>query len=373
MTADTSITGNFPISELSPIATDISPPSYLSLKTAQKELNACARAVQSDEGGGRHGHLCLTVDAATYLAVTGVAFNIPVAPPPAPVIPQLAPTGQQINEAVRQHAADKLVFARYHDTDKALLKLLIAAVPPVYIEVLCDEDYGFATVTTLDMLTHLKTAYGRISIAEREANQTRMMTPWHPPLSIEKLFSQLQRGIRFAIAAGEPIGDLQVARMGYTNLLNTGLFTEACRDWRLKLPANQTFAELQSHFRRMDFDRIEALTSATAGYQAPDPAPPAAHAANAAVTDPSTELLNTLISEIRLMRQSNSNTNQPRKETPAATSYCWTHGTSRNVAHTSSTCRAKAEGHVDNATSTNKQGGSDKVWSSANSRTRSSS
>jgi len=38
--------------------------------------------------------------------------------------------------------------------------------------------------------------------------------------------------------------------------------------------------------------------------------------------------------------------------------YCWTHGSSNNVAHTSLTCLNKAEGHQDAATTHNKMGGS---------------
>jgi hypothetical protein len=381
MTTDGSITSTFPIASLSAIATEVNPPSYQTLKTAQRELNACASSVHSDAGGGRDGHLCLTIDANTFLARTGVAFAVPVAPPLVPVLPAVV-TGPIITEANRQHAEDKRLFARYHDTDKALLKMLIAAVPSVYIDALCDPDYGYSQVTTLDMLTHLKSTYGQISITERDQNQTRMTTPWHPPTPIEALFTQLQAGVRFAAAGGEPISDTQVARMGYTIILNTGLFTEACREWRLKPDAAQTYAELKTHFRRMNVDRVAALTTATAGYHGslpndhtansvlPGPDP---HSANAARTDPSTELLTSLIEEIRLLRQAAPPARHPPRAAPAAnapTSYCWTHGSSRNLEHTSSTCRAKAVGHQDAATVTNKLGGTDKVWSGS-SRNRS--
>ena len=47
---------------------------------------------------------------------------------------------------------------------------------------------------------------------------------------------------------------------------------------------------------------------------------------------------------------------------PPALTYCWTHGSSINIKHTSSTCKNKAEGHQDNATTENKMGGSEKIW-----------
>jgi hypothetical protein len=270
MTMDSAITSTFPISALTPIATTTSPPTHQTLRLAQKELNACATSVHSDAGGGREGHLCLTIPTATFDALTGVPFVVPVAPPLNPIHPAAA-TGPQITEANRLHAEEKRLFNRYHDTDKALLKMLIAAVPPVYLDALSDPDYGYSHVTTLQMLTHLKTTYGRISIADREANHVRMTAPWHPPSPIKDLFSQLQAGIRFAQDSGEPIGDLQVARLGYSILLTTGLFTEACREWRLKDDNAQTFANLKLHFSRMNSDRMEALTSGTAGYHALGP------------------------------------------------------------------------------------------------------
>lgn len=378
MTADSTITSTFPIAALTPIATPTSPPTFQSLRNAQRELNACASSVHSDGGGGRHGHLSLTIDAATFLALTGVAFIVPVAPPLAPVLPPAA-TGPIITEANRQHAEDKRLFHRYHDTDKALIKMLIAAVPPIYLDPLNDPDYGFAHVTTLEMLTHLKTTYGRISIAERDANHLRMTAPWHPPQAIEDLFQQLQDGVRFAMSSGEPIADSIVARLGYNNILQTGLFTDACREWRLTPEAQQTYAAFKTHFRRMDFDRQEAQTTGSAGYHNAIPTAhsaeelPPSHAANAATTNPTADMLSTLITEIRLLRQATTKPGAPRSAPAAgttATSYCWTHGSSRNLEHTSLTCRAKADGHVDSATVTHKHGGSDKVWSgSSRSRT----
>jgi hypothetical protein len=43
--------------------------------------------------------------------------------------------------------------------------------------------------------------------------------------------------------------------------------------------------------------------------------------------------------------------------------YCWTHGSSQNISHTSMTCNRKQTNHQDEATVTNKMGGSTKVVS----------
>jgi len=140
-TADSAITANFPTAILTPLASLTSPPTYLSLKTAQRDLNANAASVHSYTGGGRHGHLALTI-------LAGVLFVPPVAPPATPIHGE-APTAAQITESIRLHLADQCIFQRYHDVDRAILRQLIAAVPPVYIASLNDRTFAFSNVTCL--------------------------------------------------------------------------------------------------------------------------------------------------------------------------------------------------------------------------------
>eukprot|EP00978_Attheya_sp_CCMP212_P009753 scaffold23207_cov51-Attheya_sp.AAC.1 len=47
--------------------------------------------------------------------------------------------------------------------------------------------------------------------------------------------------------------------------------------------------------------------------------------------------------------------------TARANSYCWTHGTSNNSQHNSTTCQHPAENHQSAATVANKMGGSTRV------------
>lgn len=356
------VTSNFPNPVLTPIGTTTVKPNWTSLHLLQREINANASSIYSNLGGGLHGHLTLTIDANAYLALAGVAFAVPIAPPDDPVLPA-NPTGPQITEANRIHLSAQKAFQRYHDADKALVRLIIAATPPAYIDALNDPDYGYATVTCLTMLEHLKTTYGRITIAEKDANYQRMTTPWHPPSPIETLFTQLALGARLAAAGGEPLNDTQVARIGYNLILQTGLFPDACREWRLKDELLQTYAAFKTHFRRMEADRLESLTSASAGYQG------AAHHVDNVPTLPST--LQADMAELALYRAASVANAITARHPPASNSnvapplsYCWTHGASRNTRHTSATCKNKSEGHQDTATLTAQQGGSTKVWTS---------
>jgi hypothetical protein len=96
-----SVTSNFPFPVFTPLATDLQPPTHGSLLVLQRELNSNAMSVHSNHGGGRYGHLTLTMDNIAYTALPNtVAYPAPVAPPvappAAPVIPA-NPTSAQIN------------------------------------------------------------------------------------------------------------------------------------------------------------------------------------------------------------------------------------------------------------------------------------
>jgi hypothetical protein len=163
-------------------------------------------------------------------------------------------------------------------------------------------------------------------------------TAWHPPTPIEALFTQLEEGTIFATAGGETPSAQAVIRTGYNLIHTTGLFETPCREWRNKATNEKTMTTFQSHFRLTDQDRRLTTTTATAGY----------HGANATVQTPATPA-----------PAANTPTTTPR------TSYCWTHGTSRNLRHNSTTCLYKGDGHQDAATHDNTMGGNTKVRTAA--------
>lgn len=346
-----SIAANFPKATLTPIASLSVPPTFLTLAIAQKELNANASSVHSTCGSGRHGHLALTISADAYLALKGFAFLTPVAPvDDAPA----AGTTAQIAEANRRLLADQKIFNRYHNVDKALMKQLLAAIPPIYLDAVDDADFRFSNLTCFSLLQHLKEQFSQITISELQANTDRMATAWNPPTPINALFKQLKDGVRFAAPGHEPIGDLQVARIGYTILLQSGLFAEACREWRQKPIDTRTFATFQTHFCTWDMDRQEMATTGSAGYHG------AAHV-TAAPAPPSELAL--LLAEMAAMQTqvaaltlANSAVNVPstlRRSTPTQQQhcgYCWTHGSSSDITHTSLSCHNRADGHLEAAT-----------------------
>jgi hypothetical protein len=358
-----SIAQSFPITTITPIANILHRPSYASLRIAQTELNSNAASVHSNLGGGEHGHLVLTIPTAEYLILTeDTPFNIPENPPAQPIHPAGA-TISVITEANRQHLEAKQIFKTYHAVDQALRKQVLAAVPDVYTRALKHATTGYGNITSLQLLTHLWTNYGTITQLELDENQLRMQRPWNPPTPVEALFNQLTEGIAFAAAGDEALSNTQVIRIGYNLISKTGLFELPCHEWRQKSAATKTMNAFQTHFRDADQDRLSTATTATAGYHnsanlienSPTPAAP--------TTMTNDELINAAVQKqvaiaLAAMQVTPAPAAAPRNT--GQRSYCWTHGGTRNLRHTSQTCRYPATGHQTTATVTDKMGGSTK-------------
>ena len=196
MTTD-NISSLFPFPTLSPIATIGTTPSYTTLTIAQRELTANAFAIRSNDGTGMHGHCVLVTSPAAFVTLTATPANPGCTLHPAPISP--GPVLPAFTGALyRAWEADNKTFEKYHNTDLALKKLLIAAVPHLYIKAIEHDVFGLATVTTLDLLTHLWAKYGKIRPADLDFNLQRINIPWHPPTPIEDLFAQLDAGLKFA-------------------------------------------------------------------------------------------------------------------------------------------------------------------------------
>ena len=326
----------FPCKTLTTIATSDAQPTYLTLRKAQTQLNSNAMNIPSVHGDGVLGHLALTVTPAQYQAasVGNVPFIAPLIPPIAPVH-QANATAFQIAENIRQWKEDQATFRTYHDVDKALRNMLIASTHETYLGELHNDDFGYGNLTTLDILTYLWATYSEITSDDLAMNQLRMTKPWNPPTPIEDLFKQVDDGVKYATAGGEIPPATAIVRICYDLIESSGVFETACREWRLLPIAQKTYAQFKVYFKAADKDRQRTITSSRAGF----------HGTINAATGP-----------------------PPRTTAPvtvtttAPTSYCWTHGVSKNLLHTSMTCKNKDDGHCDDATISDKKKGSEKIW-----------
>ena len=178
----------FPHPTLTPLSSNT--PTQATLRVLHQELNANAIAVPSTRGNGTLGHFALVTSAAKYLLTALVVFIAPVHPGQAPVH-ALNATGPQITEVNRQFAADGKEHTLYVNTEAALKKLLLQAVPSTFTQKLRDQELGYANVTTLALLNHLDTTYGTVKEEDLERNLKELHRPWSLHQPIETLFFQL--------------------------------------------------------------------------------------------------------------------------------------------------------------------------------------
>jgi hypothetical protein len=295
-------------------------PTNLTLATLHRELNNYAMGIPSERGGGNHSHLALVINNASYITLANVAFINPVHPGPNP---QPGATQPQITENNRLHAAAIAEYKTYRKTEVTLKQMLIKAVPLTYIEEMQDHQFGFARSTTLELLEHLDTNYGRVNFDDLAKNLENMHAPWSGDTPIETLWAQITHAKAYA-AAHDPITDKAMIMSALTNLTNSGLFGTDLKSWDNTEAATQTWINLKQHFNKANHHRLKTTTISNAGYSA---------------------TLKQQPDEIN-----KENTKRPSKNNLDNWKYCWSHGLNRS--HAGNKCRYPAEGHILTAPST---------------------
>jgi hypothetical protein len=231
------------------------------------KLKANAASVVSKLGGGAHGLLGLILPPATYATLTNAVFNTPVIPGTTPNI-EAGGTAVQIHEIVRQHKENLRVWREYNATDKALQQQLINTFDKPYIRGLRDRHTSYNNVSAMQILTHLYTTFGVITPIDIENNDAKMRAPFDPTQPIELLFDQIGTAIKFAGAGNRPYNPDQVVSRAYLLILQTGLYSDACRDWRRRAVLTQTWPNFKADFAKAHRDlRIVQTAAHSAGYQ----------------------------------------------------------------------------------------------------------
>ena len=318
-------TDSFPHAELTaiPIGTQ---PDFLQLKVIHQELNANAMSIPSTRGGGNHGHLALVINTAQFNAITGtIPWEAPTHPGAAPVHVPMA-TAPQITETNQAYRANLEEFSLYAAIQASLKKQLIAAIPETYIKSKKDDMIGYANVTTLELLTHLDTAYGTVTNDDLQANEKAMGKEWSPTQPLEDLWNQILACKKYA-QPHDPISERKMIRSALANLENSGVFSHGMTKWREKDTADQTWANLLTHFAKQVKEQQHQLTASDAGY------------AGAVLGDRTNAVNNNA--------QGAAGKPAPLVGATLPMYYCWSHGLT--TSHSSKTCNNRQPGYRDEA------------------------
>lgn len=355
-------------------------PTYASLRTLRRELIANAMAVRSTRGGSAHGHVGLLVSAEEYKAYSLTPFIIDPHPGHSPTYPAgatddvIRKTDKVFKELVQEHE-------RADTVTNTLRQQILAAMDRAHLDVLEDEDFGFAKVHLSQFLDHLYTNYGEINYDDLNANKASILTAWNCDEPILKLWAKLKTIQAFATAGGDPISDETL--MGNTLLLfeSTGLHRDAVTMWRHQPATAKTWANFVPFFTAEEKERVKLLTKAQAGLgyhgansAAPGPASSGPSTVYYSTCPPpsmtGTSVAGTSVSSLpNFSGMSTANNPTPARRAPTnnpngndtggscITHYCWSHGYTPNANHTSANCRNPKEGHCAKATFRNIMGG----------------
>jgi hypothetical protein len=373
-------------------------PTYETIHTLINQIKANSMSVHSNLGGGAHGHLGLVLQDQAYAMVSNTPYERPDHPGVLN-IPMNA-TRHAMDNLARTHEEALRVFHEVRGIERALIQQIIAAVEPQYVAALRDRTTNQFTGTVLQILTYLKTTYGKITPAALQKLETETKAiDFNVVQPIDTIYHKVEDLVEYADLANAPMTQVQTINIAYNIINKTGRFKSAIRDWNRR-PANEkNWINFKDSFRtaQLELRESNALTMQEAGLhnanlvdeivdrmqdiQQGDPAlqeqvhelVEVQHVANAAISD----LLPSLIQQMQEMQNvitalqakegeapapkprkviRTKKTGQPVRPLPAShTHYCWTHG---RCNHKSADCNYRAEGHKATATMNSKMGGS---------------
>ena len=200
-------------------------PTNVTLKLLQQEINTNAMSIVTNRGGGNHGHLALVIPATEYTIQAGVGNYFLTLTNPGNT-PTHAPnaTGPQITEINRQFKVDVKEFQHHNKVKNELKQQIIEAVDDKYINTLSDNLFGYANITVLTILQHLKTTYGAITPDDLAKNDKELQREWDPQTEIEDLWTHQEDCQQYAAAGTNPITQLTVIIKTLQLIENTGIF-----------------------------------------------------------------------------------------------------------------------------------------------------
>jgi hypothetical protein len=400
---------HFQYNVLTPIT---GPPSYPSLKTLKKQINANGQSVNSSLGGGEHGHYGLVSSASEYeRSSPGVPFVRPVQPVLPPLI---GATTAQIAEARQLYSDELKVFNACNSVERSIIQQISTAIEDTYLSYLSNPDNDRLIGTVPEILASLFATYGNVTPQTvSDAKAELEATVYDHAQPIATIFNAINAHATMATAGGISESPEQLIGIATIIITRSTIFANDIRTWNAKPEPDKTWPLFMNHFtaaqmeirrsqptvttdslgfhgqansivdqvvdrltQQRDNDVAEQLADQQMQQQLNNMANSTQH--NQALVEQMTALASTMSNlQAQVSNQSQyrgqggggrgrggRGNNQGRgsgrggrggRGHRPAPAYCWTHG---NCSHASPACMNKAEGHDDSATYSNMNGGS---------------
>ena len=91
-------------------------------------------------------------------------------------------------------------------------------------------------------------ATAKISSSDLEENEKRMKAAYDPNLPIKFLLKQIEDAVVYADHGQDPVTPTQVANRAINLVIDTGLFTHDCKEWKYLTPAQKTWPAFKVKF-----------------------------------------------------------------------------------------------------------------------------
>jgi hypothetical protein len=216
-------------------------------------------------GSGALGHLALTVPPQVYATLSNTPWVDPINPGPTPPVLPANATAAQINANRYRHLENIKLLRTYNNVQSALKQQLLAAVDDIYVRTLCNTHTAYAMLTTLQILTHLYTTYGKLTPMAMQENDRQFPTAYNPAKPFEMLVQQIKDAQDSAAAGNQAYTAQQIVSNAYSLIHNTGMFIDACREWRRRPEIEKTWGTFKTEFAQAHNEQGEMTHTAQAG------------------------------------------------------------------------------------------------------------
>ena len=229
----------------------IGEPTTASLITLLAEVRDNAGSVQTDLGGGSHGHLGLVCDPNTYQALVPEAE--PYVRPENPgrlVIAEAILTQYQIAQAKEEHEEATRLFREVNGVERTLIQQIVSAVEPKYLCALRTPGTNKLNHTVPEIFTHLFDTYGDVTPSELCELQARVESLAFPPSEpVDSIFSEIDDLAAISEIAKAPMTPNQKINMAYILFTKQHVYKSALRKWDEQLDNHQNWSNFKEHMR----------------------------------------------------------------------------------------------------------------------------
>jgi hypothetical protein len=380
-------------------------PDYASISIMVQLLYSNAATLATTLGGGRNGHNGIIMPAELYATLSDTPYHGPPDPGPIPIHAVAANTATRETDRINHKAAQKL-YEHHNNMNDALKTQIIDAVADTYIGELRNRYTGYMGVAPRDLIDHLLERYGCITASDIANCRTRMEAPMDPTQPIDVYFQNIDDCVQFATDGQVLFTALQIVQTAYHAISKSGLYNDACKEWRRKPIADRTWVAFKPFFateyndlkeqqklntNQNNFHGANSAIDLTTVIDSLAMAATTDREVMAQLTHTNQQLVETnkqlsaqlLQANVKLAQIKNQTKYQPKTPPtirPAGMTrgtrppfdhaawmltvdpfgYCWTHGYRVVRGYNSQNCTRKNEGHQDGATRTNNMGGSTK-------------